>query len=93
MEGRFRYSDLKEAARRGSLWVLYVVERVLMICKVGVGGDADRSFLFDGGSRKSRHGHQPHRCFAQRVERLRSSKADQYSEVLVLYLKRPQATR
>ena len=25
-EGRFRYSDLKEAAPGGSLWVLYVVE-------------------------------------------------------------------
>ena len=26
-EGRFRYSDLKEAARRASLWILYVVEQ------------------------------------------------------------------
>ena len=39
-EGRFRYSDLKEAALRGSLWVLYKVEQVLMICKVGIGGCA-----------------------------------------------------
>ena len=38
--GRFRYSDLKEAARRGSLWVLYMVEQVLMICKIAVGGCA-----------------------------------------------------
>jgi hypothetical protein len=37
-EGRFRYSDLKEAAPRGSLWVLNMVEQVLMICKVAVGG-------------------------------------------------------
>ena len=36
--GRFRYSDLKEAAPRGSLWVLYVVEQGLMICKVAVCG-------------------------------------------------------
>jgi len=35
--GRFGYSDLKEAAPRGSLWVLYVVEQVGMICKVAVG--------------------------------------------------------
>ena len=26
-EGRFRYSDLKEAARRASLWILYVVDQ------------------------------------------------------------------
>jgi hypothetical protein len=38
--GRFRYSDLKEVAPRGSLWVLYVGEQVLMICKVAVGGNA-----------------------------------------------------
>jgi len=31
--GRFRYSDLKEGAPRGSLWVLYLVEQGLMICK------------------------------------------------------------
>jgi hypothetical protein len=36
--GRFRYSDLKEAARRVSLWVLYVIEQVRMICKVAIGG-------------------------------------------------------
>ena len=36
--GRFRYSDLKEAARRGSLWVLYMAEQVLRICEVAVGG-------------------------------------------------------
>src|SRR6266404_7283698 len=40
LEGRVRYSDLKEAAPRGSLWVLYMVEQVLMICKVVVGGCA-----------------------------------------------------
>jgi hypothetical protein len=40
LEGRVRYSDLKEAAPRGSLWVLYMVEQVLMICKVAVGGCA-----------------------------------------------------
>src|SRR2546430_17113685 len=40
MYGRFRYSDLKEAALRGSLWVLYKVEQVLMICNVGIGGCA-----------------------------------------------------
>jgi hypothetical protein len=37
VNGRFRYSDLKEAAPRGSLWVLYRVEQVRMICKVAVG--------------------------------------------------------
>ena len=26
-EGRFRYSDLKEAARRASRWILYVVDQ------------------------------------------------------------------
>jgi hypothetical protein len=38
LDGRFRYSDLKEAARRVSLWVLYVIEQVPMICKVAIGG-------------------------------------------------------
>jgi hypothetical protein len=38
LEGRFRYSDSKEAAPRGSLWVLYMAEQVPMICKVAVGG-------------------------------------------------------
>ena len=38
LEGRFRYGDLKEAALRGSLWVLYVIEEVPMIYKVAVGG-------------------------------------------------------
>jgi hypothetical protein len=38
--GGFRYSDLKEATPRGSIWVLYMVEQVLMICKVAVGGCA-----------------------------------------------------
>src|SRR5437879_4683417 len=38
LEGRFRYSDLKDAAPRGSLWVLYMAEQVLTICKVAVGG-------------------------------------------------------
>ena len=38
LEERFRYSDLKEAAPRGSLWVLYMAEQVLTICKVAVGG-------------------------------------------------------
>ena len=33
-------ATLKEAVPRGSLWVLYVVEQVLMICKVAVGGCA-----------------------------------------------------
>jgi hypothetical protein len=33
-------SDLKEAALRGSLWVWYVVEQVLTICKVAVGSRA-----------------------------------------------------
>ena len=46
MYGRFRYSDLKEAALRGSLWVLYKVEQVLMICNVGIGGCARQ---FQGG--------------------------------------------
>jgi len=40
LEGRFRYSDLKEAAPRGSLWGLYTVEPVPMVCKVAVGGCA-----------------------------------------------------
>jgi len=40
LEGRFRYSDLKEAAPRGSLWVLYMVEQVRMSCRVGIGGCA-----------------------------------------------------
>jgi hypothetical protein len=35
-EGRFRYSDLKEAAPRGSLWGLYLDEPVLIVCEVGV---------------------------------------------------------
>jgi hypothetical protein len=38
LEGRFRYSDLKETARRVSLWVLYVAGPVAIICKVVVGG-------------------------------------------------------
>ncbi len=38
MRGRFRYSDLKEAALCVSLWVLYVVEQVRMIWKVPVNG-------------------------------------------------------
>jgi hypothetical protein len=38
--GRFRYSDLKEAAPGVGLWVLYRGEQVRMICKVGVGGCA-----------------------------------------------------
>ena len=33
--GRFRYSDLKEAAP-GELWGLYVDEPVLMVCEVSV---------------------------------------------------------
>jgi hypothetical protein len=33
MYGRFRYSDLKEATLRGSLWVLYKVEQVLKLGK------------------------------------------------------------
>jgi len=33
----------KEAARRGSLWVLYMVELVRTICKVAVGGCASMS--------------------------------------------------
>jgi hypothetical protein len=37
LEGRFRYSDLKEAAPRVSLWVLYVVEQVGLMCRVAVG--------------------------------------------------------
>ena len=37
MWGRFGNSDLKEAALRGSLWVLYVVEQKLMVCNVAVG--------------------------------------------------------
>jgi len=37
LDGRFRYSDLKEAAPRVSLWVLYVVGQVPMIGKVAVG--------------------------------------------------------
>jgi hypothetical protein len=35
-EGRFRYSDLKEAAPRGSLCGLYLDEPVLIVCEVGV---------------------------------------------------------
>jgi hypothetical protein len=35
--GRFGYSGLKEAALRGSLWVLYVVEQILMFCNIAVG--------------------------------------------------------
>jgi hypothetical protein len=38
-EGRFRYSDLKEAAPRGSLWVF---EQVLMICEVAIAGCAQQ---------------------------------------------------
>ncbi len=38
--GRFGYSDLKEATLGGSLWVLYVVEQVAMVCEVAVGGGA-----------------------------------------------------
>jgi hypothetical protein len=40
LEGRFRYSDLKEAAPRGSLWVLYMDEQISMIWEVAVGGCA-----------------------------------------------------
>jgi len=36
VNGRFRYSDLKEAAPRGSLWGLYLDEPVLIVCEVGV---------------------------------------------------------
>ena len=39
-EGRFRYSALKEAAPRASLWVLYVVEQVRLMCRADVGGCA-----------------------------------------------------
>ena len=38
--GRFRYSDLKEAAPRGSLWVLYEVEQIRLVSKVAVGDEA-----------------------------------------------------
>ena len=40
LDGRFRYSDLNEAAPRGSLWGLYRVEQVRMICEVAVGNCA-----------------------------------------------------
>ena len=33
-EGRFRYSDLKEAARRASLWILCVVEQARLRYRV-----------------------------------------------------------
>lgn len=39
-EGRVRYSDLKEAARRASLWILYVVEQARLRYRVAVGGSA-----------------------------------------------------
>ena len=35
MKGRFRYSDLKEAAP-GGLWGLYLDEPVLIVCEVYV---------------------------------------------------------
>jgi hypothetical protein len=35
--GRFGYSGLKEAALRGSLWVLNVIAQMLMLCNVAVG--------------------------------------------------------
>ena len=35
MEGRFRYSDLKEAAP-GGLWDLYLDEPVLIVCEFAV---------------------------------------------------------
>src|ERR1039457_2141358 len=38
--GRFRYSDLKEAAPGASLWVLYVVEQARQRYRVAVGGSA-----------------------------------------------------
>jgi hypothetical protein len=38
LAGRFGYSDLKEAAPEGSLWVLYVVKQIPTSFKVGIGG-------------------------------------------------------
>ena len=35
MEGRFRYSDLKEAVP-GGLWDLYLDEPILMVCELAV---------------------------------------------------------